>query len=176
MLTRLIKTERLFREDIPNHQKALRFFYEYLYSAMFFLRKDFELKHNSPDQLLYRLEKESSISKEKLNKLKQLFTATRSILFQKETQIYLVKLAQQKICVDSLSGKILYFYFIEKNKEKYENSIREIRSYERMDKQIANQIIREEEDNYKQNQIFLFFEILADLVSTPEFQQVIQEQ
>jgi hypothetical protein len=170
MLKQEIKSERIKRYTDPKYQYSLNLFLK----KMSTLHQKFEKKNNYKIDLLNQLTKNAIIADKKLNTLTALLNK-QSILFNKDVQYYLINIAQKQMYQDSFSGKLLHFYFMTINKKKIDESIKQIKSYEQINPVIAEQIIQEEAANYKQNQRFLFFEILADLASTPEFKKVIQE-
>jgi hypothetical protein len=169
MLRQKFEAERKNRLNSKKYQNALIFFNNYFYETMHFLK-------TNPEPFLFNnlSNKLKTIPQEKLNKLQQLLTQEPSLLDSQNLQVSLLEIAEKKIQSDCFSGKILYFHSLALDKKTIYKTFNEIKEYTEIEQEIAEKIIAEEDNEYKQTVNLLFFEILTYLVNTNEFEQVFQ--
>jgi hypothetical protein len=178
MLKKEIDIDRNRMYNSSEYEEMLDFFTEELECNLEAIEKR-DSQTNSLNGILTQkfyaqLQEHSKVSSEKIAVIE--IALNRQILFKPGIQKILLKIAKEKLCDDIFAGKIQLFYNLEENKEDFEK-IFKMRTKENgyeLNPEIAEKLKTDDLKEYENKQIFLFFDILTDLVNTQDFKQILE--
>lgn len=187
LLTQEITQERNSRQISKFYQSMLDFFEKELKENMEMIQKtiDKSTPEEYPDSSEFKYLSEEfcnqllikqNISLKKINILKT--ALNNSLLFRPGIQKILIQLAKEMLSYDFFADKIQFFYNLEAGSKTFEDILKKRipkNGYE-IDNEMAEKIKQEDFDDYNDQQLLLFFDILTDLVHTKDFKLILEEE